>query len=212
MDRRLLCWLLTFGLIIVPYVSAATAQERNWTDKRGEFIVGVRGDDSVVLRGRDGKEFTVAFERLSNADLSFVESQAANGAAHKSTNRKRSDKSTATNETEPPRVAIANVAKQFYADLRTEEREVARQSLTKKASLLIKDGKSPFSALPQPEEGDKSIKVGKPKLDGKVAEIPVFVRAGADSWHKIAPTLRRRTLAGLCTQRRVPRWRKIDQL
>jgi thiol-disulfide isomerase/thioredoxin len=85
---------------------------------------------------------------------------------------------------------IAQIAERFYSDLRTKERDVARQSLTQQAQALMTAGKSPLAGLPQPEPGDRTIRTGKVHVEGDVAEIPVFVRAGG-RMHKTKLHLRR---------------------
>jgi len=79
---------------------------------------------------------------------------------------------------ETARKAISEVAKLFYADLRTEQRDQARLSLTQKAQEVMQDEKSPLALLPKPDASSKSIRPGRVKVDGKMAEIAVRVRAG----------------------------------
>jgi len=88
------------------------------------------------------------------------------------------------------RAAITNLAKIFYADLRTQDRGHARQSLTQKAQEMMKTGKSPLAMLPTPDPGEKSIRPGRFRLDGNMAEIAVRVRAGG-GLHKTKIHLRR---------------------
>lgn len=178
-------WLSLIGLAVVLCVGAALAKERTWTSSKGTFSItaeyrGVRGD-SEVLRDTKGKELVVPLARLSDADREFVQSQAEKKSGPlEDEAAKPTDDPAAADKAKPPREAIAEIAERFYADLRTKERDAARQTLTQKAESLIKDGKSPLTALPQPEAGDKSIKLGKVKLDGQVAEIPVLVRVGTE--------------------------------
>ena len=64
------------------------------------------------------------------------------------------------------------------------KRELAGDSLTAKAQELIKSGKSPVTKLPAPEEGDRAIRVGRPKItNDELAEVPVQVKA-AGTLHK----------------------------
>jgi len=83
----------------------------------------------------------------------------------------------ATN-TKTARKAISEIAELFYADLRTEQRDYARQSLTQKAQEVMQDEKSALALLPKPDPGGKSIRRGRVMVDGKMAEIAVRVRAG----------------------------------
>jgi thiol-disulfide isomerase/thioredoxin len=164
-----------FGAI----AAAVLAEDRTWTDKTGKFqisgeLVKVQ-DGKALLRRTDGKEIKVPLERLSDADQQFIKAHADESASP-----------TETDETKP----LADIAMRFFSDLRTQDRAVARQSLTKKAASLIRtDVPSPLSVLPTPEQGGAAIKVGSAKLDGAVAEIPVVVRAGG-SVHKTKLHLR----------------------
>jgi thiol-disulfide isomerase/thioredoxin len=164
---------------IVCFTITASAEERKWSDQSGKFSVMaefVRLDgDRAVLRRSDGKEVKVPIERLSDADQAVIKAQTTDGAA---------PASDAVNE------IIAKIAADFYGDLRTEEREVARQNLTTKAAALITDGKSPLTGLPQPAPGKNAVRPGQATLDGELAEIPVVVRAGG-ALHKTKLHLRR---------------------
>jgi thiol-disulfide isomerase/thioredoxin len=164
---------------MVGFTAFAFAEERKWSDQAGKFsvmaeLVGVEGD-RAVLRRSDGKEVKVPIKRLSDADQQFIKSQPAERAK---------PANDAVNE------IIAKIAADFYGDLRTEERQVARESLTKKAAALIADGKSPLAGLPQPAPGKNAVKPGEVTLDGELAEIPVLVRAGG-ALHKTKLHLRR---------------------
>jgi len=159
--------------------AAVVAEERTWTDKTGKFKVAgelVKVEDgNAFLRRADGKEIKVPLDRLSDADREFVKEHGEKSPDPESTDANK---------------AIADVAMRFYSDLRTQERTIAQQSLTKKADSLIRaGGKSPLTILPQPQPGDTAIKLGTAKLDGTVAEIPVFVRAGG-TLHKTKLHLR----------------------
>lgn len=95
-----------------------------------------------------------------------------------------------TPDSSTSRAAITDLAKIFYADLRTKERDQARLALTQKAQEMMKTGKSPLAMLPTPDPGKKSIRPGRFRLDGNMAEIAVRVRAGGDL-HKTKIHLRR---------------------
>lgn len=160
---------LTVVVALLGTISAAVlAEERTWTDKTGKFKI--RGelvelqDGKARLRIAGGKEIKVPLERLSEADQQFIK-------AH-------GDESSNPGATEANK-AVADIAMRFFSDLRTQDRAIAQQSLTKKADSLIRTGgKSPLAFLPQPQQGNTAIKLGSVKLDGAVAEIPVVVRAG----------------------------------
>jgi thiol-disulfide isomerase/thioredoxin len=171
---------LFFVVALLGAIAAAVvAEERTWTDKTGKFkisgeLVKVQ-DGNALVRRADGKEIKVPLERLSDADQQFV--------------KEHDDKSSSAEATEANK-AVADIAKRFYSDLRTQDRAIAQESLTKKADSLIRaGGKSPLTILPQPQPGDTAIKLGSVKVDGAVAEIPVFVRAGG-SVHKTKLHLR----------------------
>jgi len=161
-------------LALTCFSLVVSAEERTWTDPEGKFSVSaelVSADDKeVVLRLANGKEITVPRKRLSKADLAFLDKS--------STAPGKIDHETVVPELGNVRKAITDLAEVFYADLRTEEREDARQNLTEKAQEVTKGEKSPLAKLPKPDEGEKAIRPGRVKVDGKIAEIGVRVRAG----------------------------------
>lgn len=165
--NRAISWRCSaLAAVVLAVAVVASAEERKWTDKTGKFsvtaeLVGVE-DGKAVLRRADGKEISVALDRLSAADQEYIEDRPAGLD------------STATAADE----MIARIAESFYADLRNKERDVARAALTKKAEALLTGGQSPLAGLPQPQTGKNAIKVGSVAVDGQVAEIPVLVRAG----------------------------------
>jgi thiol-disulfide isomerase/thioredoxin len=164
-------------LLLVAAGPSAPAEERTWTDDTGKFqvtaeLVEVRGN-AVVLRSDDGKELSVPLSRLSEADRAYLTALPAHDATREQSVGK----------------IISQIAARFYSDLRTEERDIARQSLTKTAQALITAGKSPLSGLPEPEWGERTIRTGNVRVDGSLAEIPVFVRA-AGRMHKTKLHLR----------------------
>jgi thiol-disulfide isomerase/thioredoxin len=167
------------GTAIFILTAAAIAEERKWSDKNGKFSTTAefvrRDGHDVVLRRADGKEINVAIDRLSDADQEFIKAQQAESAE---------PASDAINE------IIAQIAAEFYGDLRNQERQVARQKLTKKAESLIAAGQSPLAGLPQPAPGKNAVRPGQATLDGDLAEIPVVVRAGG-ALHKTKLHLRR---------------------
>src|SRR4051812_40022653 len=166
---------LFFVLMLAGVASAS--EERTWTDLTGKFTVTAElvqvQDGLLILRRADGQEVKVPLEKISAADRKFVDSKAA---AHAPADK-------------PTEVVLAKIATRFYSDLRTADRSVARQSLTKNAESLMTTGQSPLAGLPQPQPGSAAIKIGKAECNGDVAEIPVMVRAGG-SLHKTKLHLR----------------------
>jgi thiol-disulfide isomerase/thioredoxin len=165
----------------------AVAENRTWTDATGKFsvsaeLVGVQ-DGMATLHSTDGKELKVPLEKLSDADRKFIEAQTPAHVANEKPAATAPDKATGA--------ALADIANRFYSDLRTTDRVVAQQELTKNAeSLITGGGRSPLTGLPQPQAGNTAIKVGNPKCEGDVAEIPVLVRAGG-AVHKTKLHLRK---------------------
>jgi len=173
---------IAFVLAVATGGTALAAESRTWTDKTGKFtitaeLVAVQ-DGIVVLRQADGTQLTVPIKQLSPADRELIEGKAGGKSAlgtKRTSNR--------------PDAAIAEVAERFLTDLRSEERDAAAESLTKKAQEIAKGDKSPLTNLPAPDEGDRSIRVGRVKLIGKVANVPVQIRA-AGKTHKTKLHLR----------------------
>ena len=134
MDSNIRRRLSAVGILLGTIVVAASAEVRTWNDSTGKFsvsaeLVEVQGD-TALLRRADGKELKVPLEKLCDADRAFLKAHAANPAI------------PITTEVD---TAIADVATRFFGDLRTKERAVARQSLTKKAESVITGGKSPLA-------------------------------------------------------------------
>ena len=153
-------------------LSAADAEERTWTDASGKSTITAELIDvqkgKVQLRQSDGKEITVPLKNLSESDRAYVKEHAPDHAAHAA---KASDTKGADD-------AFTEIAKTFFSELRTADRDAARQSLTAKAQKAMQGAKSPLADLPSPDAGNRSIHVGAANIDGSVAEVPVQVRAG----------------------------------
>ena len=168
---------LVIGLVGTVFVRCSTAEERLWTDVTGdstlmaEFVKVERG--SAVLRTEDGREIDVPINKLSDRDRAFIRSQRTKPVA------------------KPKQDGPAQIAEDFYNELRSEERKGAIEMLTPQAQEVVKEAKekSPLALLPAPEEGNRTIRVGRPSIDGKVAEVPVQVRA-AGAMHKTKVHLR----------------------
>lgn len=170
--------MVAIGVVLVTF-TAAFGETRTWSDKSGNFSIAAElvavQHGNVVLRADDGRQLTVPIKRLSDDDRAFVE-----GLSSPDSSSRRS----------PPKGnAVAEIAQQFFNELRSEDRNVAGESLTAKAQELLKNGKSPLASLPAPEEGDRAIRLGRPKLDGKVAEISAQVKS-AGHVHKTKLHLR----------------------
>lgn len=163
-------WHLAALGVLFLSVAAAFGASRTWTDKSGKFsitaeLVAVQRGN-VVLRADDGRQLTVPVKQLSDADREFVEGLTGSEPSQ----HKAPHKGSQGNE-------LADLAEQFFNELRSEKRDVAGESLTKKAQEVLKGGKSPLAALPAPEEGERAVRVGRPKLSGKTADVPVQVKA-----------------------------------
>lgn len=168
---------VAIATLLTALAGLALAEVRTWTDDSGGFsvsaeLVAVEGD-KVVLRRADGRQIEVPIDRLSAKDRQFIQSQRTEGPA--------ADGPAAVDEMVAQEIAKA--AKTFFGDLRTTERDAARQLLTKKAQPLMEGANSPLAQLPQPSLGSSSITVGRAEFSGAVAEIPVRVSAGGKS-HK----------------------------
>jgi len=160
------------GITFALFTSLAWSADRTWTDATGEFsviaeLVAVRGN-KVVLRRQDGNQITVPLAKLSEKDQRFL---------------KQSESDASVTEGEASAKDIPEVAEKFFSDLRNSDRTEAQQLLTKKAMPLMKGPRSPLAQLPKPSVEENAIKVGEVKIDGKVAEIPIRVRA-AGKFHK----------------------------
>jgi thiol-disulfide isomerase/thioredoxin len=166
------------ALSCLTCTSALADESRTWTDKSGKFsmtaeLIAVQ-QGQVVLRRSDGQQLTVPVKSLSRADQDFLEGL---------TSPKSDGKS------DSPTKAIAAIAEQFFTELKSEKREVAGESLTKKAQELIKGGKSPLDDLPAPEEGKRAVRVGRAKIDDKTAEVQCQVKSAGQN-HKLKLHLR----------------------
>jgi thiol-disulfide isomerase/thioredoxin len=166
--RRTIRWL---GIALVPVLLAtgalAVAETRTWTDSTGKHkieaeLLSTKGG-KVRLRRDDGKEITIALDRLSEEDQAFVKEQA------------NSEPAVVSDEA---RQVVIDIADKFYRDLRTQDRSEASALLTDTAQELAKTGKSLLAGLPSPDDNARSIKPGKAKIEGTQAEVPVIVRAG----------------------------------
>lgn len=165
--RQSSCWRLALFLS-VAFVSSATAAEvRTWTDSSGKFTITAEvvavDEDQVRLRTTEGKEVAVPLSRLSGADQAYLKGQLNDDAAREG--GAASD-------------ALTLIAEQFYGELRKSDRDAARETMTRKAHDLMQGAQSPLAGLPAPDAGARAIRIGRAKLDDKLAEVSVQVRAG----------------------------------
>lgn len=150
-------------------VAAAYAAPRTWTDKSGKFSISAeviaKQGGNVVLRSADGRQLTVPIKNLSADDQAFL---GVSGDESGKEPRRGGGKGG----------EIIDVAEKFFEELRSEKREAVGESLTTKAREVLEKGKSPLTELPAPEEGKRAVRLGRPKMEDKVAELPVQLRSG----------------------------------
>jgi thiol-disulfide isomerase/thioredoxin len=161
--------LVPLTLIFSLGATVAFGAPRTWSDKSGKFsitadLIAIQ-HGNVVLRTDDGRQLTVPVKQLSPTDQEFVEGLDPSKASRHGAAKGKGGE-------------LIEVGKNFFNELRSEKREVAGEMLTTKAQEVLKGGKSPLATLPAPEEGDRAVRVGRPKIDEKTAELPVQVKAG----------------------------------
>jgi peroxiredoxin len=164
--------LLSVLIVLVTCARGVSGESRTWTDKTGKFtiaaeLVAVDGGN-VVLRQADGTQLTIPIKQLSAADRELVEGKP-----------ERSDR-RASNR---PGAEFVEIAEDFFTELRGEKRDTAAGMLTKKGQELAQGDKSQLAGLPAPDEGKRAIRVGRAKVDGATADVPVQVRI-AGKMHK----------------------------
>ena len=167
---------------------------RVWKDSTGKFsveaeLVSVQ-DGSVVLKSIAGKEIKISIERLSDEDKIFVQNSQGEPDTEKS-DPEADDTSTESKPTlkvkpsaKVPSTEIVNLremATRFYDDLRTKDRMIARSMLTDGAQRLAEENKSALEYLPSPDGVKSALRVGKPKISGEQAMVPVIVRIDGES-------------------------------
>lgn len=167
--KRFTRWHFAAPLVALLTFATALAAPRTWKDKSGKFsidaeLIAVQGGHAV-LRAADGRQLTVPIKSLSAEDQALL-----NGgeSSEKETRRGGSAKGG----------EVVEVAEKFFEELRSEKRDVIGESLTTKAQEVLEKGNSPLKELPAPEEGKRSVRVGRAKLDEKVAEVSAQIRAG----------------------------------
>ena len=191
----------TLLLAVATCATAFSGETRTWTDKTGNSItaelIAVQ-DGNVVLRQADGSQLTVPIKQLSPADREFVEGKPAHGT-------KRASKR--------PDAAIAEIAEQFFTELRSEKREVAGESLTKKAQEP-REGRQVAARRPARARRRQSLDPRRPcqarRQSGR--DSRASPRRRPDAQNQAPPPPGRRPVADLRDERDVSRRREVDQL
>lgn len=169
-----------FGSLAVFLVLASVGvaiDSRVWTDSTGKFRIEAElvstSEGLVVLKTKEGKEITLSIERLSEPDQAFLKELALA--------KKASSKSPLSPAELQAIAAVRELATEFYDDLRTKERSIARDALTAEAKALVDDGKSALTTIPKPDETKAALRVGNPKVAGKEATVPCAMRVGKNA-------------------------------
>lgn len=164
---------LTLVVLFLVFGARLWAGEfRNWTDATGKFTISAKlveeKEGKIVLKKEDGTEITLSVERLSSNDQKYLASQRTPAA------EKLKPATLPINDVKDiPR--LREIAEEFYEDLRTEARDVARGLMTDASQKLADDGESPLAGLPAPDNNPKAIRVGKAKVTGKSAAVSVVM-------------------------------------
>ena len=170
---RLFCLAL---FLVLANIGVAT-DSRVWTDSTGKFRVEAEfvsvSDGMVVLKTKEGKEITLSIERLCEQDQSFLEELAST--------KEQSNRSPLSPANSQAIASVRELATEFYDDLRTNDRSIARDALTAEAKALVDDGKSALTTIPKPDEGKAALRVGVPKVSGKEATVPCSMRVGRNA-------------------------------
>lgn len=158
--------------VVLAITGPALAELRTWTDSSGKHsteaeLISVE-DGSVKLRRTNGKELTVAIEKLSTADQDFIDAYLTSPDESPVKRQPTPEADEARRRDQKKDIAaVTVVAKDFFSDLRTKERDAARALLTAEAQTLNTATTSPLGKLPQPDPGSRSIKVSRQKLKTK---------------------------------------------
>ncbi|MEL6894940.1 MAG: thioredoxin-like domain-containing protein [Planctomycetota bacterium] len=164
-QRFLLAFLLVSAFI--PHVANAddlTSKSRLWSDSSGNFsvratLVTVTSDQAVLRREDNGKEIRVPLRKLSEEDRSAIK------------------EFLPENESDP--ASVRQVTKDFFDDLRTQDRNKVPGLLTSAARASIRQNEKILAALPAPSKGKSGVRVGKIQVDGEQAVALVRVKVGA---------------------------------
>lgn len=165
----------TISLLVAPTAALAppsrdTAAEssRTWTDSTGEYTFEgtfISTDGKVVtLKSADGRVTEVPLRKLSKADQAYAAERASSGSSALGDDKEQ----------------LAALTKDFFEDLRTTERSVAKESLTKEAQQIAAKGDSYLMKLPSPDEHKRALTISKAQIDDGYAEVPVLVRVDSN--------------------------------
>ena len=154
-------------IAIVAVAGPAVAEVRTWTDSTGEHQVEAEflsyNDGKARLRRTDGKEISIAIDRLSSADRAYLRKLIVKKPARVDREPVPSARPAAAEES--AKDAVLAAAEKFYGDLRTSERETASAMLTEAAQAIAKEGTSPLTGLPTPDEHDRGIRLGRARIE-----------------------------------------------
>jgi len=168
-------------ICVVCIALTALGEMRTWTDVSGKHtieaeLVSLAGD-KVKLRREDGQEITLPLARLSEDDRAYLKLLAATrspAATRSSAAKSNAAAKPAASESEIK--ALRDVADRFYRDLRSKERNDARSLLTEAAQKYAADKNSPLLKIATPDDGARSIRIGRAKFSDSQAEVPVQVQ------------------------------------
>jgi len=175
---------------------------RTWKDASGKFEVTAKlvevDDKGVRLRDAEGKEIVVPLEKLSRADRAFLK-QVKHDSDQPMRDVQPDRDAPRSGGSDDPEQLLAQLAEQFFADLRTDTREQAAAMLTAQAQEGAKGGASPLKLLPSPDKKSRSIRTGRVEIEndeaciavrvrvaGKQAKTKLHFRLEEDSWRVFA--------------------------
>jgi len=185
MPRRVRLW-PAFAITVLVVGFPALAEVRTWTDVTGKHTIEAElisaTPTEVTLRRADGKEVKLPLAKLSPADRALVKKQIAADKPSEETESSDSDEPARKPLRREPAndaagKAIRDIADRFYRDLRTKERNDARSLLTEGAQKMAAKPNYPLLKIATPDEGGRSIRIGRVKVEGSQAEVPVQVRS-----------------------------------
>lgn len=184
-------------LLVLPVAFAVTLatndEYRTWTDTSGKYRVEAsmvsQSESHVTLLNRDGKEISVAKEKLCADDLAYLKAKAnesagdpakqkedKDGLPSNSTDASMDHSNQTREETQPEQNEIKKLAESFFEDLRTKDRSVAKSMLTAKAQTLVDEAQSALPHLPPPDIGTNAIRARTPSIRKEVAAVIVNVK------------------------------------
>ena len=146
--------LLATFILVLPVAFAVNIAKndeyRTWTDTSGKYRVEAslvsQSETQVTLLNRDGKEISVAKEKLCADDLAYLKTKAGESMVDQAPEKTVNDgipsnatdvsidrSSQARHEDQPEQNEIKQLAESFFDDLRTKDRSIAKSLLTSKA-------------------------------------------------------------------------------